>query len=214
MSPSQHDSNRDQTQTAEATAEAFDPLSSDHRVDHRPDLEQHRLLLHTWNATDLDYPRDLCLHRLFEQQVQTCPDAIALAHRDRRLSYAQLNAQANRLAHRLIELGVSPDDRVALCVQRGPAAIVGLLAVLKAGGAYVPFDPGHASARLAHMLADAAPVAVLIDAVGRAALGEPALRALTVLDLDTAALDSGPDHDPQPAQLRPHHLAYVIYTSG
>jgi thioesterase domain-containing protein len=82
------------------------------------------------------YPDYLCIHHLFEEQVANNPEAIALVFEDEELSYGELNARANRLAHRLIDLGVGPDQRVAICVQRSPAMVVGLMAILKAGGAY------------------------------------------------------------------------------
>ncbi|WP_186048870.1 AMP-binding protein, partial [Burkholderia gladioli] len=98
---------------------------------------------------------------------------------------AQLNAQANRLAHELIALGVRPDSRVALCVERSPALVIGLLAILKAGGAYLPLDPAYPPERLAYILADADPAIVLADAAGRAALGHAALDGRRLLDPDT-----------------------------
>ncbi|MCG1043369.1 amino acid adenylation domain-containing protein [Mycetohabitans sp. B8] len=176
-----------------------------------PEAER-QLLLDTWNATQRDYPSHLCIHQLFEAQVERTPEAPALVFEAHTLSYAQLNAQANRLAHQLIEWGVKPDARVAICVQRSPALVVGLLAVLKAGGAYVPLDPGYPSERLAHILSDAAPSIVLADATGRAALGEAALASCTVLDPTT--LPALPDTNPSVAELTAQHLAYVIYTSG
>ncbi|MCG1043659.1 AMP-binding protein, partial [Mycetohabitans sp. B8] len=130
-----------------------------------PDTEREQLL-QTWNATQQVYPAHLCIHQLFEAQAVRTPDATALVQGTHVLSYAQLNAQANRLAHRLIELGVRPDARVAICVERSPAMMVGLLAILKAGGAYVPLDPAYPGERLAHILQDAAPEIVLADAVG------------------------------------------------
>ncbi|MBS9426515.1 AMP-binding protein, partial [Photorhabdus caribbeanensis] len=116
------------------------------------------------------------------------------------------------LAHQLIELGVAPDQRVAICVSRSPAMVVGILAILKAGGAYVPLDPVYTGERLAHILTDAAPVILLADKAGRAALGEQALAELTVLDPN--ALFSQRDDNPQIPALTSRHLAYVIYTSG
>ncbi|QQP97529.1 non-ribosomal peptide synthetase [Lysobacter enzymogenes] len=166
------------------------------------------------------------LQHRFERHAQRRPDAIALVHDGRRMRYGELNARANRLAQRLIDAGAGPDGLVALCVQRGFALPVAVLAVLKAGGAYVPFDPDYASARLAAMLADAAPPIALCDEAGRAALGAHALASLRVLDpladstCDPACDPDGGDErvwaarDPQVAGLRPHHLAYVIYTSG
>ena len=94
-----------------------------------------------WNRTEAAYPSDQCIHELFEAQVSRTPEAIALVYEHQQLSYAQLNAQANRLARHLIDQGVRADTRVALCVERGVHMVVGLLAVLKAGGAYVPLDP-------------------------------------------------------------------------
>ncbi|CBW75453.1 Non-ribosomal peptide synthetase modules (EC 6.3.2.-) [Mycetohabitans rhizoxinica HKI 454] len=173
---------------------------------------ERQLLLDTWNATQRDYPKHRCVHQLFEAQVERTPEAPALVYEAQTLSYAQLNAQANRLAHQLIELGVKPDIRVAICVERSPALVVGLLAILKAGGAYVPLDPAYPGERLAHILTDAAPSMVLADAVGRAALGEAALAECTVLDPATPS--TWPDTNPSIAELTARHLAYVIYTSG
>ncbi len=144
--------------------------------------------------------------------MERAPQATALVYEDQTLSYAQLNARANRLAHQLIELGVKPDARVAICVQRSPAMMVGLLAILKAGGAYVPLNPAYPGARLAHILADAAPDIVLADAAGRAALGEAALAHRTVLDPNR--LPARAETNPLVAELTSRHLAYVIYTSG
>jgi amino acid adenylation domain-containing protein len=173
---------------------------------------ERQLLQQTWNATQRDYPSHLCIHQLFEAQVERTPEAPALVYEDQTFSYAQLNTQANRLAHQLIKLGVKPDARVAICAERSPAMVVGLLAILKAGGAYVPLDLSYPGERLAHILADAAPNIVLADAAGRAALGEAALAEYTVLD--PATLPALPDTNPSVAALTARHLAYVIYTSG
>ncbi|WP_350304365.1 amino acid adenylation domain-containing protein [Photorhabdus viridis] len=176
-----------------------------------PETER-TLLLETWNVTDAPYPEQGCIHQLFEQQVEKNPDATALMYQEQTLSYAELNIRANRLAHHLIALGVTPDQPVAICVARSPAMVVGLLAVLKAGGAYVPLDPTYPGERLTHILNDAVPSVVLADKVGQAALGEEALAGLTVLDLHM--LSDQPDCNPQVSALTPQHLAYVIYTSG
>ncbi|SIT66711.1 MULTISPECIES: amino acid adenylation domain-containing protein [Burkholderiaceae] len=189
-------------------ADAMQPISE---IDLLDADERHRLLVE-WNATQRDYPSYLCIHQLFEAQVERTPEAVALGYEDQTFSYAQLNAQANRLAHQLIELGVKPDARVVICVQRSPALVVGLLAILKAGGAYVPLDPSYPSERLTHILADAAPKIVLADAAGRTALGEAALASCTVLN--PAILPALPDTNPSVAALTARHLAYVIYTSG
>ncbi len=176
-----------------------------------PEAER-TLLLTTWNATETVYPEALCIHQLFEQQVEKNPDAIALVYEDQTLSYTELNALANRLAHQLIALGVVPDQRVAICVSRSPAMVVGLLAVLKAGGAYVPLDPAYPSERLAHILIDSTPVIVLADGIGREALSETGVAERIVLDPNIQF--NQPDSNPQVTALTPQHLAYVIYTSG
>ncbi|WP_425126192.1 amino acid adenylation domain-containing protein [Burkholderia gladioli] len=174
---------------------------------------EERALLHDWNATSTPYPEDVCLHQQFEQQVERTPDAVALVFEEQTLSYAQLNARANQLAHELIALGVQPDSRVGICLQRSSAMVVGLLAILKAGGAYVPLDPAYPGERLTHILIDADPGIVLVDAAGRAALGQDALDERHVLDPD-ALLPERPTSNPAVPGLTSRHLAYVIYTSG
>ncbi|WP_422630691.1 AMP-binding protein, partial [Photorhabdus temperata] len=177
-----------------------------------PETER-TLLLKTWNVTETASPDPLCIHQLFEQQVAQAPDAPALVYEEQTLSYAELNARANRLAHQLIALGVVPDQRVAICVSRSPAMVVAVLAVLKAGGAYVPLDPVYTGERLAHILTDAAPAILLADNPGRDALNAQTLAALTVLDPNNTLPDQ-PDVNPQVPALTSRHLAYVIYTSG
>ncbi|MER9339055.1 AMP-binding protein, partial [Mesorhizobium sp. M0293] len=180
--------------------------------------EERTYLLEELNRTDADYPSDLCIHELFEQQVRRTPEAVALVHEGEALSYGELNARANRLAHHLIALGVKPDQPVAICVERSPAMVVGLLAILKAGGAYVPLDPAYPSPRLNQVLADAAPKLLLCDTAGRAALGAEALASLTAVDLSGGARpwagQGADDPDPRALGLTPRHLAYIIYTSG
>ncbi|WP_443201096.1 AMP-binding protein, partial [Pseudomonas sp. 39004] len=125
------------------------------------------------------------------------------------LSYRELNEQANRLAHHLIALGVKPDDRVAICVERGLSMVVGLLAILKAGGAYVPVDPDYPTERVRHMLSDSAPVAVLVHSATRRVP-----EAAQLIDLDQPTWNAQPSSNPVVSALTPRHLAYVIYTSG
>jgi amino acid adenylation domain-containing protein len=138
-----------------------------------------------------------------------------VVYQDQQLNYGQLNRRANQLAHYLLALGVQPDDRVAICAGRSLDMIVGLLGILKAGAAYVPLDPGYPAERLAYMLDDSAPVALVSTAALAASL--PALSLpLVALDADSAVLGRQPDNNPDPAQqgLTSHHLANVIYTSG
>jgi len=180
------------------------------------------LQLETWNATAKPYPQDCCIHHLFEDQVRRNPQAAAVIDEAHVLSYGELNAHANRLAHHLIHLGVKPDDRVAICVERGAGMVIGLMAILKAGGAYVPLDPAYPSERLGQLVVDAAPFFVLIDTAGRTTLPDAALVGRIVLDLEplrmpeegAVAWSSQSEDDPHFAALLPQHLAYVIYTSG
>ncbi|MBY7655402.1 non-ribosomal peptide synthetase [Burkholderia pseudomallei] len=179
------------------------------------DEAERKQVVYAWNATERDYPIEQCIHQLFEAQVDRKPEAIALTFDGQRLSYAELNARANRLAHYLQARGVGPDRLVALCAERGIEMVVGLLAILKAGGAYVPLDPAYASDRLRGIVEDSQPALVLADAVGRAALGELD-GALPVIDPETDALRwrEMPATNPEVASQHVHHLAYVIYTSG
>ena len=127
------------------------------RIDRLPLLtatERQRLLVE-WNDTAADYPRDRCIHELFEQQAARNPDAVAVVFDDQPMTYGELDARANRLAHQLETLGVGPDVLVGICIERSPELVVGLLGILKAGGAYVPLDPSYPQERLAFMLEDA-----------------------------------------------------------
>ncbi|KAF9279757.1 hypothetical protein BGZ68_007715, partial [Mortierella alpina] len=176
-------------------------------------LEERELLLQTWNATTEDYSTGDCLHHLFERQVERTPNAIAVVHENKSLTYSELNARANCLAHRLTEQGVQPDKLVAICVARSLEMIIGILAVLKSGSAYVPLDPIYASQRLSDILEDAAPVCLIADSVGKAALGQEALQSVVIVDSNMATT-TYPTTNPQISTLTSQHLAYVIYTSG
>ncbi|OLF53510.1 non-ribosomal peptide synthetase [Pseudomonas chlororaphis] len=169
-------------------------------------------LLQQWHASR---PAPVCpepVHARIEARAVTAPNDLAAVCQERSLTYAALNRQANQLAHRLRELGVAPDDRVAVVARRGLETLVGLLAVLKAGAAYVPIDPAHPAERLAYLLHDSAPVAVLSQGPLLARL--PAL-AVPVLDLLAAdGWRQYPTDNPQVPGLTPANLVYVIYTSG
>jgi amino acid adenylation domain-containing protein len=175
------------------------------------------LVVDEWNATDAEYPRDLCTHQLFEAQAERTPHAVAVNSEDETLTYAELNARANRLAHHLVAIGVGPDVPVGLCMERGTEMAVGLLAVLKAGGAYVPLDPDYPADRLRHMVEDSAPAALLVhgapDALVAGLAGE---RGIPVIRMETDADDWAdlPATNPARTDLRPEHLVYIIYTSG
>ncbi|HEU0298514.1 MAG TPA: condensation domain-containing protein, partial [Longimicrobium sp.] len=175
-----------------------------------PEAER-RQVVETWNATEAAYPASASLPELFGAQAARTPGAPAVVFQGDALTYAELNARANRLAHHLIARGVGPDVRVALCVERGVEMLVGLLAVLKAGGAYVPLDPSHPEERLGHILADAAPAVLLTQASLAERFAGELPRIL--IDTDAHAWADEPVSDPARATL-PDHLAYVIYTSG
>ncbi len=117
------------------------------------EAERHQLL--AWNETTTDYPKDLCICQLFEAQVERTPEAIAVVFEDQQLTYRELNARANRLAHYLKKRGVGPEVLVGICVERSLEMVVGLLGILKAGGAYVSLDPAYPKERLAFMVEDA-----------------------------------------------------------
>ncbi|MBC7574446.1 MAG: amino acid adenylation domain-containing protein, partial [Herminiimonas sp.] len=163
-------------------------------------------LVNDFNATAVAYPQGLTLAQMFEAQAAATPDAPALVYEDEQLSYAQLNARANRLAHKLREQGVGPDVLVAVCAERSLEMVVGLLGIVKAGGAYVPLDPAYPADRLAFMLADSAPAVLLAGVAQRDMLAQP---ALALEDAFADFSDANPVHATSPS-----NLAYVIYTSG
>lgn len=172
-------------------------------------------LLVDWNATQAPLPADRCIHQLFEEQVRLKPDAVAVEFEQQQLTYAQLNAQANRLARYLRSVGVKPDTRVALCFERGIEMVVAVLGILKAGGAYVPLDPSYPLERLEYMLQDSAPVAVLThSAVSVYVQAQFSERVLIDLQSDAQKWSEESTENPAPLDLAPEHLAYVIYTSG
>jgi amino acid adenylation domain-containing protein len=175
-----------------------------------PEAERQHLL-ESFNASTRHYPRGQTIHGLFEARAAESPDALAMVQGSQRLSYGELNAQANQLAQHLLALGVQPDERIAICVQRGPAMLVGLLGILKAGAAYVPVDPALPSERLRYLLEDSAPLALLSQGH---LLGQLPALALPVIDLDATAWHNAALANPSGAGLTPAHLAYVIYTSG
>ncbi|WP_432832392.1 amino acid adenylation domain-containing protein [Dactylosporangium sp. CA-092794] len=174
--------------------------------------EEHRRILVEWNDTARDVPV-MTVPELFERQVAASPDATAVVFEDQVLTYAQLNARANRLARLLVSRGVGPECAVALALPRSADFVIALLAVLKAGGAYVPIDLGYPAARITYMLRDAAPVCIVTTTQHRGIVEDQA--PIVVLD-DVPTTED--DHDITNAQrltpLRTEHPAYVIYTSG
>jgi amino acid adenylation domain-containing protein len=176
-----------------------------------PEMEQEQVL-REWNHTQAQYPARSCVHELFEAQTQRTPDAIATVFADVRLTYKELNRRANQLAHHLRALGVGPDARVAICLERSCEMIVALLGVLKAGGAYVPLDPGYPLERLQYMVEDSAPVVVLTDRELRLPLPSGNGSVFNFCEGWNAVAARS---DENPAVLAgAESLAYVIYTSG
>ncbi|MFK0026661.1 amino acid adenylation domain-containing protein, partial [Streptomyces sp. NPDC090798] len=188
------------------------------------DADERERVLTTWNDTGHDVP-DTTLPELFEQQTARTPDAFAVAGGGTELTYAELNARANRLARHLVGHGAGPERLIAVAVPRSVDLVVALLAVLKTGAGYVPIDPEYPGDRIAHMLQDADPVLVITDAetsrklppeaaahVSRLVLDEPAARTL-LEDPDPRTPRNLSDEE-GPGRLLPQHTAYVIYTSG
>ncbi len=174
--------------------------------------ERRRLLIE-FNDTEASYPEGKCIHQLFEEQAERTPNNVALACEDRRLTYAELNARSNQLAHHLRTQGVRPEVRVGICMERCPEMIVGLLGILKAGGAYVPLDPAYPMQRLAFMLEDAqAPVLLTRKHVVKDGIAAPGVRVVSLdSDWDTIARES----EANPVSgATDRNATYVIYTSG
>ncbi|MET0623231.1 MAG: amino acid adenylation domain-containing protein [Pyrinomonadaceae bacterium] len=181
------------------------------RLDILSEAERRRHLFE-WNETSAPFPQDRCVHELFEEQAAAKPDAEAVVFAGERLSYAELNARANQLAHRLRRLGVGPDAPVVLVMERSIEMVVALLGALKAGGAYVAIDPLQPKTRLDFMLEDTAARVVLTQTALLGSLPEQH-GEIICLDAEREALDAERADNPSPAA-SPHNLAYVIYTSG
>jgi amino acid adenylation domain-containing protein len=191
---------------------AADP---DSRLSRLPLLteQDRRQVVHEWNQTAADYPQDLCLHQLFEQQAARAPAAVALSRGDWTLSYGQLDAWANRLGQRLRRLGVGPGTLVALCLERSPEMVASILATLKSGAAFVPLDPASPGERMRAILDDVQTPVILTQS-------HLANRLREITDCRIEIVDwNGPySFDTQQVPIcpsvRPSDLAYVIYTSG
>ncbi len=174
------------------------------------DSERHRLLIE-WNDTAAPYPC-ACMHELVEEQARATPDMVAVQFGDEQLTYAELDARANQLAHHLTAMGVSRDVLVGICVERSLEMVVGLLGIVKAGGAYVPIDPDYPAERQEYMLTNSQAPVVLTQERLRAEV--PSGEAEVVcLDGDWPAIARLPT-DPPAVDHDPEQLAYVIYTSG
>jgi amino acid adenylation domain-containing protein len=175
-------------------------------------------LLEEWNDTHKQYPLDQCLHQLFEAQVQRTPQFVAVICKDEQLSYQELNAHANRLAHQLREHGVGPDEVVALLAERDIPFLVSILAIFKAGGAYLPLDPHHPSARLRQVIelsgcSIVLSTAAFLPTLALALEEVPAELRQELLPYEEM-LQAGYHEDNFSISNTSRDLAYVIYTSG
>ena len=169
-------------------------------------------LLQEWNGTDADDHQELCIHEMFEIQVERSPQAIAVVFQNTQLTYQQLNQRANQLAHYLRGLGVGPEVLVGICLERSLEMIVGLLGILKAGGAYVPLDPAYPSERLAFILEDTqTPVLLTLEKFVNSL--PPHQAQVVCLDLDWQGNIQNSQENPV-KETTVDNLIYVIYTSG
>ena len=174
--------------------------------------DERRRLLHGWNPSASSFQQDVSLHRLFEARAERAASATALIFEGASSSYGELNNRANRLAHHLRALGVGPEMRVCLLLERSPEMIVGMLAILKAGGVYVPLDPTYPAERLAFLLDDSgAHVCVTLRRFFENHW--PPNITVVCLDDDSEVIDEQPEHN-LVSTSGPDNLAYVIYTSG
>ncbi len=175
------------------------------------EAERQQLLV-SWNDARADWQNDLCIHQLFEKQVEKTPDAIALVLEDRQLTYEELNRRTNQLANHLRVLGVGAEVPVGICVKHSLDIVVGLLGILKAGGVYMPLDPAYPKERLAFMLEDAEVPVLLTQEPLLARLPEHHAQVVC-LDSDWEAIAQENVENPICLTI-PGNLAYVIYTSG
>ncbi|RKG80214.1 amino acid adenylation domain-containing protein, partial [Corallococcus sp. CA049B] len=173
---------------------------------------ERRQLLVDWTRTDAEFARDTCFHEAFTAQALRTPEALAVICRDQQLTFRELDARANQLAHRLVKLGVGPDVRVVLCVERSVEALVGILGILKAGGAYVPLDFRYPREWLAHVLTDTGAPVVLTQRRLRDVLPQNTAHVV-LLDPDAEEFASESREAPG-VVVSAEHLAYIIYTSG
>jgi amino acid adenylation domain-containing protein len=171
------------------------------------DVERAQLL----DSTEVAYPREMCVHQLFEMQAGQTPDAVAAVFGEREVTYRELNERSNRLARHLIGLGVGPEVLVGICVERSIEMIVGLLGIMKAGGAYLPLDPSYPQERLAYMLRDSGASLILTQSSLRESL--PGECNVICLDTDWPKIAEEESSDLK-SNLNAENLAYVIYTSG
>ncbi|HST59374.1 MAG TPA: amino acid adenylation domain-containing protein, partial [Longimicrobium sp.] len=167
-----------------------------------------------WNRTEADYPADVCIHQLIAEQAARTPEAIAVVFADDALTYAELDARANRLARHIVSLGAGPEAFVGICLDRSAEMVVAMLAVLKSGAAYLPLDPSYPADRLAYMLEDSgAPLLITQNAL-RGLLPADGVRIVSIdAEADASAI-AAKSTDAPLSSVVAENAAYVIYTSG
>jgi len=170
------------------------------------------LILDEWNAKQVDFPRDMCLHELFERRVDDNPHAVAVVFDDESMSYGELEERANRIANHLRSLGVGPETMVGACIDRSFDMVAALLGIAKAGAAYMPMDPAYPRERLLLMLKDSKVDFVLTQRHLKKVL--PRTKSATLLCLDDPKVFGDVDTTRPRSGVQPHNLAYCIYTSG
>ena len=174
--------------------------------------QEQRQLLEEWNDTERELSGLKCIHEMFEEQVERTPGSVAVVYEDQRLTYEELNSRANHVAHYLRGLGVGPEVRVGICVERSVEMVVGLLGILKAGGAYVPLDPEYPAERLAYMVEDAQ-VPVLLTQNHLLGKLPTSWAQLVCLDSEWSQI-AEQSQEKVACEVDPKNAAYVTYTSG
>ena len=202
-------------QALESLADALetDPQMPVRQLEILPPQERQQLLVE-WNATSVDFGASACLHELFERQAEQSPNSVALEYGREEMTYGELDRRTNQLGHYLRKLGVGPEARVGLCVERSLEMVVGLMGILKAGGAYVPLDPQYPVERLGYMLGDSGSRVVVTQSslVEKARLEQSGVR---VVCLDQEREEIGAEREDRPGSgVRGENLAYIYYTSG
>ena len=177
-----------------------------------PESEQN-LVLESFSSNSTTRSRETLASHMFEQQVLRTPEAVAVVCGNRQITYADLNYRANQLARTLKSYGVRPDDRVGLFTERSIEMVVGMLGVLKAGGAYVPLDVNYPPERLAYIIRDSAPIALLTSETSKLTLPDADSSIIALAGIETEQ-ESGCNLELGESEAKPRNLAYVIYTSG
>jgi amino acid adenylation domain-containing protein len=218
--------------TLEYSTDLFDPATIDRMLNHMAILfssalenphqrisaitllspNDRRQILLDWNATEVVFPRERRIHDLIVSQADRTPDALAVTYNNESITYSQLDIRTNQLAHHLIELGVQPGDRVALCVERSFDMVIGIVGILKAGAAYVPLDPAYPGDRIATLLEDSTSKIIMTQVHIEGVLPASNARHI-ILDAEESPINGQPTTRPV-VEVTPDDPAYLIYTSG